>query len=79
MPAYVGLSSGSLPLTTRTRAGTTFDLEEFYDVETLWQIYCRQVYDVRPQDRVIVDDEDVCRTFRGVDSHPHIPQCRNCV
>ena len=55
VPAYVGLRSAPLPLKTRTRAGTALDLEEFYDIETLWQIYCREVYDVRPDDRVIID------------------------
>ncbi len=42
-------------MTARTRRGIAFDLEEFYDVETLWQIFCRQVYDVHPDDRLIVD------------------------
>ena len=55
VPAYVGLRSAPLPLKTHTRAGTALDLEEFYDIETLWQIYCREVYDVRPDDRVIID------------------------
>src|SRR3954462_14306821 len=53
MPAYVGLRSRSLPLTTRTRTGITFPPEELYAVQPLWQIYCLQVYDVRPHDRVI--------------------------
>jgi FkbM family methyltransferase len=53
--SYVGLRRARLPLAIRTRAGVELQLKEFYDVETLWQIYCRSVYDVRPGDRVIVD------------------------
>ena len=29
--------------------------EEFYDLETLWQIFFHRVYDVRPSDRVVID------------------------
>ena len=53
--AYVGLSSLPMPHTAHTRSGSSFCLEEFYDAETLWQIYCRGIYEVRPDDRVIVD------------------------
>lgn len=52
---YVGLSSPTLPSTVRSRAGHSFRLEEFYDIETLWQIYCRRVYRVQAGARVIVD------------------------
>jgi FkbM family methyltransferase len=54
-PAYVGIRPIPFPFTTRTRSGVVFELEEFYDVETLWQIYCRGVYLVEPQDRIIID------------------------
>src|SRR5919106_4375067 len=53
--AYLGLTSLPLPFEARTRSGMRFRLLEFYDLETLWQIYCRQVYAVAPSDRVIVD------------------------
>ena len=35
--------------------GNRYRLEEFYDLETLWQIYFRRVYTLDPSDRVIVD------------------------
>jgi FkbM family methyltransferase len=53
--AYVGLRPLPLPCTVRTRSGLQFRLDEFYDLETLWQVFCRVVYDVEPTDRVIVD------------------------
>ncbi len=55
VPAYLGLQGLELPARINTRAGTAFLFEEFYDLETMWQIYCRGVYDVRPSDRLIVD------------------------
>ncbi len=55
VPAYVGLRSMPLPATTKLRSGVTVDLEEFYDIETLWQIFCRHVYDVHPSDRIVID------------------------
>jgi FkbM family methyltransferase len=55
VPGYLGLRSMPLPFAARTRAGAAFRLTEFYDLETLWQIYCREVYAVAESDRVIVD------------------------
>lgn len=55
VPAYLGLRALPLPFEAHTRSGTAFTLREFYDLETLWQIYCRLVYAVAPGDRVIVD------------------------
>jgi FkbM family methyltransferase len=53
--AYIGIRSLPLPIDVEARDGLQLHLTEFYDLETLWQIYCRQVYGVRPGDRVIVD------------------------
>src|SRR5688572_11662770 len=55
VPAYLGVRPMPLPFEARTRSGVAFRLTEFYDLETLWQIYCREVYAVVPSDRVIVD------------------------
>lgn len=55
VPAYLGLRAMPLPFEARTRSGVGFRLAEFYDLETLWQIYCREVYVVASSDRVIVD------------------------
>lgn len=55
LPAYLGLKSLPLPYDINTRSGRHFRLTEFYDLETLWQIYCRGVYVVDPNDRVIID------------------------
>jgi len=53
--AYVGLQSLVLPCEVRTKSGEVFTLQEFYDLETLWQVFCREVYSVDPSDRVIID------------------------
>ena len=53
--AYLGVRPLPLPFDVRTRSGVAFRLAEFYDLETLWQIYCREVYVVSASDRVIVD------------------------
>jgi FkbM family methyltransferase len=55
VPAYLGLHQMEWPARVSTRTGAAFQFEEFYDLETMWQIYCRGVYDVRPSDRLIVD------------------------
>src|SRR4051794_5502835 len=55
VPAYVGVRPIALPFEARTRSGTRFRLTEFYDLETLWQIYCRHVYVVDSADRIILD------------------------
>jgi len=53
--AYIGLQPFSLPADVHTRGGLRFHLTEFYDLETLWQIFCRRVYGVSVDDRIIVD------------------------
>ena len=53
--AYVGISEPELPLNVQFRSGTRCRLQEFYDIQTLWQIFFHRVYDVRPSDRVIID------------------------
>lgn len=55
IPAYLGLGKPSLPVRARLASGMSFTLEEFYDIETLWQVWFRRVYDVRRSDRIIVD------------------------
>jgi len=53
--SYVGLRTLPLPFDVHCRDGAAYRLEEFYDIETLWQIYVRRVYDVRPEHRTILD------------------------
>jgi len=53
--AYVGLAPPSLPFEALFRNGMRHRFEEFYDLETLWQIFFHRVYDVRPSDRVVID------------------------
>jgi FkbM family methyltransferase len=53
--SYVGLRTLPLPFDVHCRDGAAYTLEEFYDIETLWQIYVRRVYDVRPEHHTIVD------------------------
>jgi FkbM family methyltransferase len=53
--SYVGLRPLALPFDARLRDGTTYRLEESYDVETLWHIYFHRVYPLHAADRVIVD------------------------
>ncbi|HJR58741.1 MAG TPA: FkbM family methyltransferase [Vicinamibacterales bacterium] len=52
---YVGLKRLTLPYTARFRNGLAFKLEEYYDLETLWQISFHAVYPLRPTDDVIID------------------------
>lgn len=52
---YLGLSRPALPAAVHLRNGLCFDLDEFYDLETLWQVWFRRVYDVRRSDRTVVD------------------------
>ncbi len=52
---YIGLRKFPLPYDARFRDRLTILLEEFYDLETLWQIYFHKVYDVRRTDTCIVD------------------------
>jgi len=52
---YVGLARLELPRNVRFRNGLEYRLEEYYDVETLWQINFHLVYPLAPTDRVIVD------------------------
>ena len=53
--SYIGLTRLDLPRLVRFRNGLTYRLEEYYDLETLWQIHFHQVYPLRPTDVVIVD------------------------
>jgi FkbM family methyltransferase len=53
--SYLGAAKPALPATVHLRNGMSFTLEEFYDIETLWQVWFRRVYRVRDSDRAIVD------------------------
>jgi FkbM family methyltransferase len=55
MASYVGLKQLRLPYTVRFRNGLVFQLQESYDLETLWQISFHAVYPLHVTDRVIVD------------------------
>jgi FkbM family methyltransferase len=52
---YLGLSQPKLPATLHLRKGVVFNIEEFYDLETLWQVWFRRIYPVKDSDRVIID------------------------
>ena len=52
--AYLGFGSLQFPHTIAV-SGNTFRLQEQYDLQTLWQIYFRRIYDVRSEDRLILD------------------------
>lgn len=52
---YAGIRDFPLPYAARFHDGTEYELREFYDLETLWQIYFHRVYEVAPSDRCIVD------------------------
>jgi FkbM family methyltransferase len=51
---YIGLSAFA-PFETALRDGNSYRLEEYYDLETLWQVYFHRVYHLESTDRVIVD------------------------
>jgi len=53
--AYLGASTMAMPTVVQHRSGLRLQVNEFTDLETIWQIFLRLVYDVRPSDRVIVD------------------------
>ena len=53
--SYVGLSRLPLPSQVAFRSGLRYRLEEYYDLETLWQIHFHHVYPLRASDEVIVD------------------------
>jgi FkbM family methyltransferase len=53
--AYLGVSTMTMPTVVQHRSGLRLQVYEFGDLETIWQIFLRRVYDVRPSDRVIVD------------------------
>jgi FkbM family methyltransferase len=53
--AYAGARRLALPAEVRLRDGNRFRLEEFYDLDTLWQVYVREVYPVEPGDRCVID------------------------
>ena len=52
---YLGLSTLGMPTIARHRSGLRLHVNEFGDLEAVWQIFLRRVYDVRPTGRVIVD------------------------
>jgi FkbM family methyltransferase len=52
---YTGISEFPLPYAARFHDGTRYELQEFYDLETLWQVYFHRVYEVAPADRCIID------------------------
>jgi FkbM family methyltransferase len=52
---YLGISRLAMPTTLKHRSGMRLQITEFGDVEAIWQIFLRRVYEVRPSDRVIVD------------------------
>ncbi len=51
---YVGLQTG-FPFVAKFRDGTTFKFEDLPDLATWWQIFCRKIYPVRADDRIIID------------------------
>ena len=53
--AYVGVKRLPLPSTVEFRNGLRYRLEEYYDLETLWQINFHNVYTLAPTDNVILD------------------------
>jgi FkbM family methyltransferase len=53
--SYVGLREMPLPQRVRFRNGPEYQLREFYDLETLWQINFHRVYPLASTDAVIVD------------------------
>ena len=53
--SYVGLSTMAMPNTLRHCSGIEIKVQEFTDVEAIWQVFLRRIYDVHPEDRVSVD------------------------
>jgi FkbM family methyltransferase len=53
--SYLGLSEMTMPKMVKHRSGLRLQVNEFGDLEAIWQIFLRRVYEVRPTDRVIVD------------------------
>jgi len=53
--AYLGARSLDYPHVATHRSGLKLRLMEFGDLETIWQVFLRHVYDVRPTDQTIVD------------------------
>jgi len=52
---YLGMDCYPRPGVVRHRSGLILRITEFADIEALWQIFLRRVYEVRPSDRNIVD------------------------
>ena len=52
---YTGISEFPLPYAAHFHDGTRYELQEFYDLETLWQVYFHRVYEVAPADRCVID------------------------
>lgn len=55
LAGYLGLSNMTMPMVAKHRSGLRLRVNEFGDLEAIWQIFLRRVYDVRSTDRVIVD------------------------
>ena len=72
---YAGISNFRLPNLVRFYDGTSYQLQEFYDLETLWQIYFHRVYEVSPADRCIVDAGANIGLFSCY-AAKRAPQCR---
>jgi FkbM family methyltransferase len=72
--AYVGASKLPFPFTANCRDGATYELQEFYDLETLWQIYVREVYGVSGDLRVVLDAGANIGLFACYTAKRH-PQC----
>ena len=53
--SYLGIRTLRFPYQTNFRDSVKFNLEEEGDVEALWQIYFRRIYELRQTDRCIVD------------------------
>jgi FkbM family methyltransferase len=53
--SYLGLNEMTMPTVAKHRSGLRLRVNEFGDLEAIWQIFLRRVYEVRPTDRVIVD------------------------
>lgn len=52
---YIGLGQEKFPLIARFRDGRSFEFRDLPDIATWWQIFCRNIYPVQSDDRVIID------------------------
>jgi FkbM family methyltransferase len=72
---YTGIRDFPLPTVARFYDGTSYQLREFYDLETLWQIYFHRVYEVSPSDRCVIDAGANIGLFSCY-AAKRAPQCR---